>query len=155
MRLAIRVITLALLIGSGIWTRPVLGQAVVDALEVTRPGILGYTTNGVGWSFVPSTDVEVTAVYSSSPQISFWHGSNQLLVTYEYTGPSGSIPTGPSTNFQGVAPILLSGGQTYFVSAQTSNFASQVNFTRFGGYGQTMNLVILQLPKDCETSRTF
>lgn len=103
------------------------GQAVLDALEVdrTRSGIIWYAHSGVGWSFVPTTDLEVTAVYSGSPQISFWQGTNHVLATYDYAGPySDPRAQGPSTNFQSIVPLHLSIGQTYFVSSQSSNFSS-------------------------------
>jgi len=107
-------------------------QGTLQALGFTPPGVASYTTNGVGWSFVPTSDLLVTAIFATAPQVSFWQGTNQALATFAYTGPYGSIPTGPATNFQSITPLLLSAGQTYFISAQSSNFTSQINFFLFG-----------------------
>lgn len=107
-------------------------QGTLEAIRFTPPGVAGYTTNGVGWSFIPTSDLLVTAVSSTAPQISFWQGTSQAIATFAYPGPYGSIPAGPSTNFQAVPPLLLSAGQTYFITTQTSNFTSQVNFFFFG-----------------------
>ncbi len=108
-------------------------QGTFQAISFSPPGVLGYTpTNGVGWSFVPSSDLLVTAVSSSAPEINFWQGTNQIIATYGYTGAVGSIPGGPSTNFQTVPFLFLSAGQTYFISTQSSSFTSEVDFFIFG-----------------------
>ncbi len=110
-------------------------QGTLQAISFTPPGVAGFTTNGVGWSFVPASDLLVTGISATGPQVSFWQGADQLLAAYAYTGPYGSIPTGPSTSFQSVPPLFLSAGQTYFVSAQSSNFSAQVGFFYFGRNG--------------------
>jgi PEP-CTERM motif len=110
-------------------------QGTMQALNFAPPGVAGYTTNGVGWSFVPTSDLLVTAISATAPQIDFWQGNGQLLAIYAYSGSYGSIPTGPSTNFQSVQPLLLTAGQTYFISAQSSNFSVQVGFFYFSQNG--------------------
>jgi hypothetical protein len=107
-------------------------QGTMSALNFTPPGALFYASGGVGWSFIPTADLLVTAVSSSAPQVSFWAGTDQVIATYDYAGPYGSLLLGATTNFQSVTPLLLSAGQTYFVSTQFSNFTSQVNFFLFG-----------------------
>ena len=110
-------------------------QGALQVIGFTPPGIFGYTTNGVGWSFVPASDLMVTGISATAPQVSFWQGTNQLLATYPYTGSYGGNLTGPSTNFQSIPPLFLSAGQTYFVSEQSLNFSDQVGFFYFGWNG--------------------
>jgi hypothetical protein len=114
------------------FSRFTFGQGILNAINFTPPGVFNQTTNGVGWSFVPTSDLLVTAISSTAPQVSFWLGTNQIVANYNYSGPYGSLLTGPSTNFQAVSSLLLSGGQTYFISTQYSNFTSQVNSFIFG-----------------------
>jgi hypothetical protein len=116
-------------------SRGLYDQGTLQAISYTPPGIGSFTTNGVGWSFVPTSDLLVTGINATGPQVSFWQGTSQLLATYAYTGPYGSIPTGPSTSFQAIPPLFLSAGQTYYISAQSSSFAAQVGFFYFGRNG--------------------
>jgi hypothetical protein len=116
-----------------LFPRPLASQGALTALNVTPPGLVGYLpTNGVGWSFVPTSDLLVTAISSTAPQVSFWQGSNQVIATYSYAGPYGGISLGPSTNFQAVSSLLLFAGQTYFISCQNSNFTTPVFCYTFG-----------------------
>src|SRR5690349_21053945 len=107
-------------------------QGTLQALNFTPPGVWGYTTNAVGWSFTPTSDLLVTAIFATAPQVSFWQGTDNLLASYTYTGAYGSVITGPATNFQSIQPLFLSPGQTYFMSAQSSNFLAQIYFFYFG-----------------------
>ncbi|MCU0783778.1 MAG: hypothetical protein MUF81_06960 [Verrucomicrobia bacterium] len=89
--------------------------------------VAGYAPGGVGWSFIPTSDLLVTGISSTAPQVSFWSETNQVIANYDYTGSLGNFFTGPSTNFQAVPSLLLSAGHTYFISAQFSNFTSSAN----------------------------
>jgi hypothetical protein len=83
-------------------------------------GLRSYVVGGVGWSFVPTTDLLVTAIYTyDGTQVSFWQGTSQIITNFDYTSSSGSL--------QPVAPFLLSAGQTYFISAQNSDLNSSLN----------------------------
>jgi hypothetical protein len=115
-----------------VFPKLVAAQGTLNALSFTPPGALFPRDGGVGWSFVPTSDLMVTAISSSAPQVSFWLGTNQVIANYDYAGPYGSLLLGATTNFQSVAPLLLSAGQTYFISTQFSNFTSQVNSFVFG-----------------------
>jgi len=106
------------------------GQGMFQALSFTPPGAAGYSTKGVGWSFVPTSDLLVTAIYSSAPQVTFWQGTSAVIATYEYTGPYGTVYGGPATNFQSILSLHLSAGQTYSISTQFPDFNSQ--FFAFG-----------------------
>jgi hypothetical protein len=76
--------------------------------------IVAYGYSGdVGWSFVPTSDMQVTAILSFAPQVSFWLGTNQLISTYNITASP--------TSFQTVPSLLLSAGQMYSVSIQCTN----------------------------------
>jgi hypothetical protein len=110
-------------------------QGTFEALTFAGPGVAGYTRDGVGWSFVPVRDLFVTGVNSSAPQVSFWQGPNQLLATYTYSGPYGTLFTGPPTNFQSIPPLLLYAGQTYYVSTQNPDPTGQIFFFSFGRNG--------------------
>ncbi|HEX7618179.1 MAG TPA: hypothetical protein VF480_05600 [Verrucomicrobiae bacterium] len=111
-----------------LFPRSLSAQGTLNALNISAgSAIVGYTPQGVGWSFVPTSDLLVTAVSSSAPQIDFWLGTNQVIATYNYVGPYGGPPAfAAPTNFQSVSLLLLSAGQTYFISTQQTNFASSV-----------------------------
>ena len=109
--------------------RSLVAQGTLNALSFSSSGtVVGFAPQGVGWSFVPTADLLVTGISSSAPQVDFWLGTNQDIATYNYSGPyySGGGASAP-TNFQTVSSLLLSAGQTYFISTQQSNFTSQVN----------------------------
>jgi hypothetical protein len=93
--------------------------------------VIGYSMQGIGWSFVPTSDIWVTAINSTAPEVDFWLGTNQNIATYNYAGPYQAgqhiFSASPSTNFQTIEPLLLSAGQTYFISTQQTNFTSSVN----------------------------
>ena len=104
-------------------------QGTLDALYISSGGtVVGYAGQGVGWSFVPTSDLLVTAINSSASQVDFWLGTSQNIASYNYTGPYGGPPTfAAPSNFQAVTTLLLTTGQTYFISTQQPNFSSQVN----------------------------
>ncbi len=97
-------------------------QETMPAVNLSRESLSGYTTAGVGWSFVPATDIIVTGIFSTAPQVDFWQGSNQVIATYYYAGS----PFQGSTNFQPVQPLHLTARKTYFISTQQTNFSSIV-----------------------------
>jgi hypothetical protein len=110
-------------------------QQTLQAITFASFGALAYSpTNGVGWSFVPQSDLLVTAISSSMPQVNFWHGADTLVATFNYAGPY-SGPGSPSTNFQAIQPLQLSAGQLYYISTQAPNFASNTLFYAFGRSG--------------------
>ena len=103
-------------------------QGTVNALNFIPPSILGYTNGGVGWTFVPTSDLLVTAISATAPQVSFWLGMNQIIANYNYFNSSRD----PIYVFQPVTPLFLSAGQSYSISAQNPNFASTIVFYVFG-----------------------
>ena len=112
--------------------RPLVAQGTLNALSFSSGGaIIGFSPGGVGWSFVPTSDLLVTRISSTAPQVDFWLGTNQNIGTYNYAGPyqsgQGVAFAGAPTNFQTIIPLLLSAGQTFFISTQQSNFTSSVN----------------------------
>jgi hypothetical protein len=95
-------------------------QEALDALTYvpytggSTPDIIVYNDTGdVGWSFVPTSNLVVTAISSIGTQVSFWLGTNQVIASYNFTGSP--------TNFQTIPPLLLSAGQTYSISTQFTN----------------------------------
>ena len=109
-------------------------QGILNALTVdVGSTVVGYTLQGVGWSFIPTADLIVTGISSTAPQVNFWLGTNQVVAAYNYDGPYGGPPNfAAPTNFQPVSSILLSAGQTYFLSTQQSNFTSFVSVFVYG-----------------------
>ena len=87
---------------------------------VYSQNIVGYYHGAVGWQFVPNADLMVTAISSVAPQVNFWSATNQLMANFSFFGSP--------TNFQSIAPLLLSAGQSYFITCQYSNFANAVTF---------------------------
>ena len=106
-------------------------QGTLNAVNISPGGsVMGYYPGGVGWSFVPTSDLLVTGISSTAPEVDFWLGTNQNIATYNYSGPYQSgqfvFDSGGPTNFQAVSYLLLSAGQTYFISTQQTNFSSSV-----------------------------
>jgi hypothetical protein len=110
-------------------------QGTLDSLTI--PAISGapvigyYVSGGVGWSFVPTSDILVTGIEASAIQFSFWQGSNQVLATFNVSSPN----TKPPNSFAPIAPLFLSAGELYFVSCQNSNFSDVVVFSVWGLQG--------------------
>lgn len=103
-----------------LFPKPSAAQSTFDAVTFAPYGPTGFAFNCIGWSFVPTADLLVTAVNSTDPLVMFWQGTNQVLATYDYTGPyQGAI--GPTTNYQSIPPLLLSAGQPYGISTEYSN----------------------------------
>src|ERR1035438_4730500 len=94
-RLPFRFITFATGVALLVFPGYSAAQGTFQALNLTISGFrpVGYADYGIGWSFVPTSDLLVTAVSSSAPQVSFWQGTNRIIVTYDY--PSEL----PSTSF--------------------------------------------------------
>src|ERR1019366_4548057 len=89
--------------------RPVVAQGTLNALDFDSGGtVIGYVSQGVGWSFVPTVDLLVTGISSTAPQVDFWLGTNQNIATYNSAGPYQSgqyvFASGGPTNFQAVSP---------------------------------------------------
>ena len=109
-----------------------VAQGTLNALSIDSGGtVAGYVSQGVGWSFVPTSDLLVTGISSTAPQVDFWLGTNQNIASYNYSGPYQNgqfvFASGAPTNFQSVSSQLLSAGQMYFISTQQPNFASSLN----------------------------
>ena len=110
----------------------VMAQGALNALTyptyppggVISQNPVGYYNGGVGWSFVPSSDLLVTAISSINPVVSFWQGTNQIIASYAFTESQ--------TNFQSIIPLLLYTGQNYSISCQYSNFTSLTLFYIYG-----------------------
>ena len=68
----------------------------------------------------------------------FWQATNQIIATYDYTGPY-NYEDGPPTNFQAIPFLLLSAGQPYSISTQNSNFTDMMFIYAYAnnGYGGT------------------
>lgn len=115
-------------------------QGTLNALNIAPgPGIPGYILGGVGWSFVPTSDLLVTGISSTDPQVDFWLGTNQNVASFFYAGPYETggfvFNNGAPTNFQSVSNLLLFAGQTYFISTQETNFTQLASpfFYSFNG----------------------
>jgi hypothetical protein len=116
-----------------LFPRPLVAQGNLNALVVdSGSSVVGYATQDVGWSFVPTADLLVTGISSTAPQVDFWLGTNQNIATYNYFGPYLSDQVGTPDNFQSVSSLLLSAGQTYFISTQQTNFTSEVTVFVYG-----------------------
>lgn len=117
----------------GLSTTIVSAQGEMPALNVSP--VLGappgYVSQGVGWSFVPTVDIMVTAINGTAPEVDFWLGTSQNIGTYNYDGPYQNgrfvFGSGAPTNYQSITPLFLYAGQTYYISTQQTNFTSTVN----------------------------
>jgi len=123
---------LVALIACGSKAQGTLNALTIPSIYPPSAPVIGFVTSGgIGWSFVPTSDIFVTGIEASAPQLSFWQGSNQVLATFGVPVPS----TPPADSFSPIAPLFLSAGQLYFVSCQTSNFSGFVGLTVWGLQG--------------------
>ena len=109
-----------LILSAFLFPRSLSAQGTLNALTYVpysggfSPNVIIFNyTGGVGWSFVPTSDLSVTAISSIAPQVSFWLGTNQVIANYNFTGSP--------TNFQTIPSLLLSAGQMYSISTLCSN----------------------------------
>ncbi len=126
----LRLVTKSLLLLVLAFPKLVAAQGTLNALNVgftNVGGVIGIAQAGVGWSFVPTSDLLVTAISSTAPQVSFWLGTNQVIANYNSTGSP--------TDFQSVSTLLLSQGQNYYISCQHSNFANPFGIFIFSRNG--------------------
>lgn len=112
--------------------QPLSAQGTLNAINFYSGGaVFLNSTQGIGWSFVPTSDIWVTAINATAPEVDFWLGTNQNIAIYNYAGPYQAgqhiFSASPPTNFQTIEPLFLSAGQTYFISTQQPNFSSPVN----------------------------
>ena len=144
-RFSFRLITIAAGLALLLFPEHSRAQSTFDVQTFARPGIFCYSFEGLAWSFVPVSNLLVTAVYASAPQISFWKGTNQVMAT-DYTGPYyGGIFGGPATNFQAIPSLRLRAGQAYSVSVQNAKLTGIVYGFAFGvdGHDPFTNSVYL------------
>jgi hypothetical protein len=87
----------------------------------TLAQIAGYSTNGAGFAFSPNVSISVTALgYGGSDllnypyQVSLYNSLGSQLATAQVT--TGSILYN-QTYYQGIAPVALTAGDTYFIGA--------------------------------------
>lgn len=111
------------------------GQSTMDAVSfgggsdgTFNQPLNGYIVGfGVGWSFVPTTDLLVTGISARSPQLSLWQSTNQPFATFTISG-SAYV-------FEPIVPLLLTGGQSYFISCQNPGFTGTVLFSVYSQSG--------------------
>jgi hypothetical protein len=129
---------LLFILSACLFPRPLIAQGNLNALTYIYPsggvfgpgGLRSYVVGGVGWSFVPTSDLLVTAVYTyNGTQVSLWQGASQVITNMAYTSISG--------DFQAVTSLLLSAGQTYFISTQNSDLSSSMNVVVYSSQGQS------------------
>ena len=131
-RLPFRFITFATGVALLVFPGSSAAQSTFQALRFDPLGAIeSYAQSDAGWSFVPTSDLLVTAIYASAPQVLFWRGTNQVIATYAYTGPHGSLYAGPATNFQAVPALLLSAGQSYSITIHDPDSPSTTIFWVF------------------------
>jgi hypothetical protein len=88
-------------------------------------------SGGAGWSFVPTTNLLLTAVgylnttgVGGDPNavVSIWAGTNALLASY--TGITNAFTPAGEIISAGVAPLALTAGQTYTIAVYTAPLAT-------------------------------
>jgi hypothetical protein len=125
---------------------PSPAQDIIEAVSPQTPNVLpleGYANSGVGWSFVPNTDLVVAAIATLAPEhftpatVNFWQGTNQIIATFTYTATTlGGVPT----NYQLISPLVLSAGQTYSVSAWSAGPDFPTTLFTFWGRNEIADL---------------
>ena len=100
-------------------------QGTLDAVTIGsgfQPA--GYVNGGVGWTFVPTVDIGVTAVGHSEAgpyETRFWAGTNVPIASYTTVNDSPY-----DFQFHSISPLYLSAGQTYSITLQQTNLASSL-----------------------------
>ncbi len=114
----------------------------VDALTFplgAGSDISGSASGGYGWSFVPTTNLVVTSVgyfnltgaAGGDPNIvvTIWAGTNTVIASYTgITNPPGNTDSIISTT---IAPLSLTHGQLYTITAHTTPLASSLTAFAF------------------------
>jgi len=106
-------------------------KADTDAVTNLGPAFVGYYNGGVGFSFVPTTNLAVTRVGyldlgASRPIINFWAGTNYVIASYPLIPGAG----GGQMVYSNVTLTLLA-GQPYSITLQDVpfNFLTVFAFT--------------------------
>ena len=93
--------------------------------------VSGYKAGGYGWSFVPASNIVVTSVgyldvpgFGGDPNvvITIWSGTNAQLASY--TGITNPALTGGQIISTAIAPLALSRGQLYSITAYVAPLSS-------------------------------
>lgn len=108
-------------------------QAMLNYAATTQSGgtpvsspIYSSINGPIGWTFVPSASVQVTALGAfdylmpgqNSLLVGLWDGDGNLLASK--TIRPTSAPTGQS-RYESITPLLLLAGQTYYVAAYSAS----------------------------------
>lgn len=100
----------------------VTAQGAFDAITIMDSGGAAYITHkggegGFGWSFIPSTDIQVTEVGAANvgltSDVTLWTSDFQSLARYTIAAPWE--PTG--VTYQSISPVILIAGNRYYISA--------------------------------------
>ncbi|HXP58888.1 MAG TPA: hypothetical protein VN829_00275 [Dongiaceae bacterium] len=107
------------------------GQADTDALTFPAPGTnvqtVGYVAHGgVGWAFVPRTNLSVTAIgawgipqvfWQTNDQFTFWTSTNRPLATYSAEQLVSTFEQDTNgVHYGQIPPLRLAAGQQYFLT---------------------------------------
>jgi len=84
----------------------------------------------VGWTFQPTTDIQVTALGafdsvvpgSGSIEVGLWDSSGTLLASQAVSAADTAVG---QSFYQAISSVLLAAGQTYFIAAFSSSGALQ------------------------------
>jgi hypothetical protein len=112
-----------------------VSRAAAPTAALTFPdggsGISGTLSGGVGWSFVPTTNITLTSVGyldlaepGGNPNVvvTLWSGTTNVLASYtgitDPLAPQSSIVTGA------IPPLTLTAGKTYTITAHLAPLAS-------------------------------
>lgn len=114
----------------------------VDALTFpfgAGSDISGNASGGYGWSFVPTTNLVITSVgylnlsgvAGGDPNIvvTIWSGTNTVLTSF--TGITNPAANDASIIYTTIAPLSLTHGQPYAITAYTAPLASSLTAFAF------------------------
>jgi hypothetical protein len=117
----------------------VAAEAETDAITFAEPVTLraqGYINGGMAWSFLPKVDVVVTSLGFMNPyagtsfdplRIGLWNSDEKQIVSYTVRDTLSLEET--DTNYVAygrIVPVLLKGGQQYFITSDRGDFGTQV-----------------------------
>jgi hypothetical protein len=119
MRIRIRTVVAAFFASASLSCLPASAQEAIPSFS--GGSVVGYTTNGAGFAFSPTTSMAVTALgfggsdLANYPyQVSLYNASGTQLATAQIT--TGS-PFVNQTYYQGISAVDLTAGAIYYLGA--------------------------------------
>lgn len=97
-----------------------------------------YSHGGIGWTFVPSTDLIVTSIGITATvgvpvRVGFWAGTDRCITNYVAFSWTNTL------TYESISPLFLTAGTDYGISFEATNLSSGIvifdGYSRYGVEG--------------------